>query len=110
MNPEKNTCPYSYRAIRSIALDFAKDVYAANKATSFTDEASGDKARFRLQVYTGGTIASERLFDISYTEGDEIIHIGSPVAIYPFEDGYISLRDSSIPELLRLLIKTERAT
>ena len=106
MNPEDNRCPYHYPSIRSIALEFAKQAYDKGKAVNFSDEATGDKSRFRLQVFTGATIASERLFELEYTEDKELILIGSYRKFYLFEDGYISLRDTSLATMLEVLLNT----
>lgn len=105
MNPEDNRCPYHYPSVRSIALDFSKQAYDKGKAVNFSDEATGDKARFRLQVFAGSTIASERLFELEYTQDKELILIGSYRKFYQFEESYISLRDTSLATMLEILLE-----
>lgn len=106
MNPEDNRCPYHYPSIRNIMLDVSKKAYDKGKAVNFSDEETNGNPRVRLQVFNGATIASERLFELEYTEGKETILIGSYRKFYQFEDGYINLRDGSLEFILGVLLNT----
>jgi hypothetical protein len=99
MNPTGNKCPYDYDAIRGLALDFAKD---AETAISFSDEKDGTSRRFRVQVFVGSDILSERLYEITYTEGKDIIAVLSYHPIPEF-DGYIDLSVGKLAKHFRVL-------
>lgn len=99
MNPEGNRCPYDYFAIRRHALEFAGQ---AETAVSFADETQNGVRKFRLQVFAGENILTTRLYELTYTEGMDLIYIFSNHRIPDF-DGYIDLRDDRLAKMLRVL-------
>ena len=102
MNPEKNTCPYDYQAIRGMALDFGKYAGEVGSSITFADEMVDGEPRFRVQVFAGENILTERLYEMTYTRGKEIIEVWSYHRIPEF-DGYIDLRAGKLPKHFRIL-------
>lgn len=99
MNPENNRCPYDYSAVRTRALEFAGE---SETAVSFADETQNGIRKFRLQVFAGENILANRLYELTYTEGKDLIYIFSDLRIHDF-DGYIDLRAGRLLDIFRVL-------
>jgi hypothetical protein len=100
--------PLYYGSIRESVLDFSKTLYSKGHDAIFADDRTGTDGeglpQFKLSVYEGAKFSSALLFELTYTQGQEIMEVDAYQEIEAFEDGvYIS--DGYLTETLELLLR-----